>query len=127
MKKMTTSLLLFLLGFFGLVNQVKAQSNPILVPTYQSQTEMPPKTKPAQKLLKQLPLVVINENGADFTLFESEMNQWKVKNPSVLNQLDKSVIDLINEKKYEKLAEMLIEMGHSKELSIVKYKGGKDE
>jgi hypothetical protein len=127
MKKITTSLLFFLLGFLGLANQVNAQSNAILVPTYQNQSEMPPKMKPEQKLLKQLPLVVINENGTDLALFESEMNQWSVKNPSILSQLDQSNIDLINQKQFEKLAEILIEMEHYREIALINYKGGKHE
>jgi hypothetical protein len=86
MKKITTSLLLFLLGFLGLENQANAQSDAILVPTYQNRSEMPAKMKPEQKMLKQLPMVVINENGTDLALFESEMNQWTAKNPSMLNQ-----------------------------------------
>jgi hypothetical protein len=127
MKKITTSLLFFLMGFLGLANQANAQSNAILVPTYQNQSEMPPKMKPEQKMLKQLPLVVINENGTDLALFESEMNQWSVKNPSILNQLDKTIIDLINQKQFEKLAEILIEMEHFKEIALINYKGGKHE
>jgi hypothetical protein len=127
MKKITTSLLFFLLGFLGLANQVNAQSNAILVPAYQNQSEMPPKMKPEQKLLKQLPLVVINENGTDLALFESEMNQWSVKNPSILNQLAQSNIDLINQKQFEKLAEILIEIEHYKEIALINYKGGKHE
>ena len=127
MKKITTSLLFFLMGFLGLANQVNAQTNAILAPTYQNQSEMPSKTRPEQKLLKQLPMVVINENGPDLTLFESEMKQWTLKNPSVLSQLDKTVIDLINKKQFEKLAEILIEMGHSKEVAVINYIGGKHE
>jgi hypothetical protein len=127
MKKITTILVLFFIGFFGLVNKAKAQSDAILVPTYQNQSEMPSKTRPEQKLLKQLPMVVINENGPDLTLFESEMIQWTLKNPSVLSQLDKTVIDLINKKQFEKLAEILIEMGHSKEVAVINYIGGKHE
>jgi hypothetical protein len=127
MKKITTSLLFFLMGFLGLANQANAQSNAILVPTYQNQSEMPPKMKPEQKMFKQLPLVVINENGTDLALFESEMNQWSVKNPSILNQLDKTIIDLINQKQFEKLAEILIEMEHFKEIALINYKGGKHE
>jgi hypothetical protein len=115
------------MGFLGLANQANAQSNAILVPTYQNQSEMPPKMKPEQKMLKQLPLVVINENGTDLALFESEMNQWSVKNPSILNQLDKTIIDLINQKQFEKLAEILIEMEHFKEIALINYKGGKHE
>lgn len=127
MKKITTSLLLFLMGFLGLTNLVNAQSNAILVPTYQNQSEMPLKMTPEQKMLKQLPMVIINENGSDLELFKSEMNQWTIKNPSVLNQLDKTIIDLINQKQFEKLAEILIEMEHSKEVALINYKGGKHE
>ena len=127
MKKITTSLLLFLIGFLGLTNQVNAQSNAILVPTYQNQSEMPLKMTPEKKLLRQLPMVIINENGSDLSLFESEMNQWTAKNPSILKQLDQSVIDLINQKQFEKLAEILIEMEHSKKVAQINYKGGKHE
>lgn len=127
MKKITASLLLFLIGFLGLTNRINAQSNAILVPTYQNQSEMPSKIKPEQKLLKQLPMVVINENGADLVLFESEMNKWTVKNPSIINQLDKSIIDLINRKQFKKLAEILIEMEHSREVALINYTGGMHE
>ena len=127
MKKITTSLLLFLLGFLGLENQANAQSDAILVPTYQNRSEMPAKMKPEQKMLKQLPMVVINENGTDLALFESEMIGWITKNPGIKSQLEKSVIDLIDKKQFTELANMLIEMGHSKELSIANYKGGKHE
>lgn len=127
MKKITTSLLFFLMGFLGLANQVNAQTNAILVPTYQNQSEMPAKTRPEQKLLKQLPMVVINENGPDLALFESEMKQWTLKNPSILNQLDEAIIDLINQKQFEKLTEILIEKEHYKEIALINYKGGKHE
>jgi hypothetical protein len=60
-------------------------------------------------------------------LFESEMNQWSVKNPSILSQLDQSNIDLINQKQFEKLAEILIEMEHYREIALINYKGGKHE
>jgi hypothetical protein len=127
MKKITTSLLLFFMGFLGLGNLVNAQTNAILVPTYQNRSEMPAKMKPEQKLLKQLPMVVINENGTDLALFESEMNQWTAKNPSILNQLAQSNIDLINQKQFEMLAEILIEIEHYKEIALINYKGGKHE
>ena len=127
MKKITTRLMLFLIGFLGLTNQVNAQTNAILVPTYQNQSEMPLKMTPAQKLLRQLPMVVINENGTDLELFKSEMNKWTAKNPSILKQLDQSVIDLINQKQFEELAEILIEMEHFKEVALINDKGGKHE
>jgi len=127
MKQITTSLLIALLGFLGLTNQVKAQSDAILVPTYQNESEMPAKIKPEQKLLKQLPLVIINENGVDLSLFKSEMNVWIEKNPSILKQLEKSIRDLISANQFNELAEILIEMGHSKELALINYKGGKHE
>ena len=95
MKKITTILVLFFIGFFGLVNKAKAQSDAILVPTYQNRSEMPTRLSPAKKLLKQLPIVVINENGTDLALFESEMKLWLVKNPIVKSKLEKSVTDLI--------------------------------
>ena len=127
MKKITTILVLFFIGFFGLVNKVKAQSDAILVPTYQNRSEMPTRLSPAKKLLKQLPIVVINENGTDLALFESEMKLWLVKNPIVKSKLEKSVIDLIDNKQFNDLANILIEMGQSKELSLADYKGGKHE
>lgn len=127
MKKITTSLLLFLMGFLGLASQVNAQSNAMLVPTYQKQSDMPNKITPEDKLLKQLPMVVINENGTDLALFESEMNKWMVKKPSIINQLDKAIIDLINQKQFEKLANILIEKEHYKEIALINYKGGKHE
>ncbi len=127
MKKITTSLLLFLMGFLGLENQANAQSNAILVPTYQNRSEMPSRLTPEQKLLKQLPMVVINENGTDLALFESEMIVWMTKNPDIKSQLEKSVIDLIDKKQFTELANILIEMSHSKELSKANYKGGKHE
>jgi hypothetical protein len=127
MKQITTSLLIALLGFLGLTNQVKAQPDAILVPTYQNQSEMPAKIKPEQKLLKQLPLVIINENGVDLSLFKGEMNVWIEKNPSILKQLEKSIRDLISANQFNELAEILIEMEHSRELSSINYKGGKHE
>lgn len=127
MKKITTILVLFFIGFFGLVNKVKAQSDAILVPTYQNRSEMPTRLSPAKKLLKQLPIVVINENGTDLALFESEMKLWLVKNPIVKSKLEKSVIDLIDNKQFNDLANILIEMGQSKELSLANYKGGNHE
>jgi hypothetical protein len=127
MKKITTILVLFFIGFFGLVNKAKAQSDAILVPTYQNRSEMPTRLSPAKKLLKQLPIVVINENGTDLALFESEMKLWLVKNPIVKSKLEKSVIDLIDNKQFNDLANILIEMGQSKELSLADYKGGKHE
>ncbi len=127
MKKITTILVLFFIGFFGLVNKAKAQSDAILVPTYQNRSEMPTRLSPAKKLLKQLPIVVINENGTDLALFESEMKLWLVKNPIVKSKLEKSVIDLIDNEQFNDLANILIEMGQSKELSLADYKGGKHE
>lgn len=127
MKKITTILVLFFIGFFGLVNKAKAQSDAILVPTYQNRSEMPTRLSPAKKLLKQLPIVVINENGTDLALFESEMKLWLVKNPIVKSKLEKSVIDLIDNKQFNDLANILIEMGQSKELSLANNKGGNHE
>jgi hypothetical protein len=127
MKKITTILALFFIGFFGLVNKVKAQSDAILVPTYQNRSEMPTRLSPAKKLLKQLPMVVINENGTDLSLFESEMKLWLVKNQIVKSKLEKSVIDLIDNEQFNDLANILIEMGQSKELSLANNKGGNHE
>jgi hypothetical protein len=127
MKKITTILVLFFIGFFGLVNKVKAQSDAILVPTYQNRSEMPTRLSPAKKLLKQLPMVVINENGTDLSLFESEMKLWLVKNQIVKSKLEKSVIDLIDNEQFNDLANILIEMGQSKELSLANNKGGNHE
>jgi len=127
MKKMTSSLLFFLMGFLGLANPVNAQSDAILVPTYKNQSEMPAKMKPEQKMLRQLPIVVLNENGTDFTQFKAEMNKWIANNPSKLSQFEVSVNELIANKQFEQLVEVLIEMGHSKEISLVNYKGGKHE
>jgi hypothetical protein len=127
MKKITTILVLFFIGFFGLVNKAKAQSDAILVPTYQNRSEMPTRLSPAKKLLKQLPIVVINENGTDLALFESEMKLWLVKNPIVKSKLEKSVIDLIDNEQFNDLANILIEMGQSKELSLANNKGGNHE
>ena len=127
MKKITTILVLFFIGFFGLVNKAKAQSDAILVPTYQNRSEMPTRLSPAKKLLKQLPIVVINENGTDLALFESEMKLWLVKNPIVKSKLEKSVTDLIYNEQFNDLANILIEMGQSKELSLANNKGGNHE
>jgi hypothetical protein len=127
MKKITTILVLFFIGFLGLVNKAKAQSDAILVPTYQNRSEMPTRLSPAKKLLKQLPMVVINENGADLSLFESEMKLWLVKNQIVKSKLEKSVIDLIDNEQFNDLANILIEMGQSKELSLANNKGGNHE
>jgi hypothetical protein len=127
MKKITTILVLFFIGFFGLVNKAKAQSDAILVPTYQNRSEMPTRLSPAKKLLKQLPMVVINENGTDLSLFESEMKLWLVKNQIVKSKLEKSVIDLIDNEQFNDLANILIEMGQSKELSLANNKGGNRE
>jgi hypothetical protein len=127
MKKITTILVLFFIGFFGLVNKVKAQSDAILVPTYQNRSEMPTRLSPAKKLLKQLPMVVINENGTDLSLFESEMKLWLVKNQIVKSKLEKSVIDLIDNEQFNDLANILIDMGQSKELSLANNKGGNRE
>ena len=127
MKKITTILVLFFIGFFGLVNKAKAQSDAILVPTYQNRSEMPTRLSPAKKLLKQLPIVVINENGTDLALFESEMKLWLVKNPIVKSKLEKSVTDLIDNEQFNDLANILIEMGQSKELSLANNKGGNHE
>jgi hypothetical protein len=127
MKNITSSILLFLIGFLGLVKDVKAQSDAILVPTYVNRSEMPARTTPEQKLLKQLPLVVITENGNDIALFESEMHLWLVKNKNLKPQLDQKIIDLIDDKKFEVLAKYLIKIGHSKELALGKYQGGKNE
>jgi hypothetical protein len=127
MKKITTILVLFFIGFFGLVNKAKAQSDAILVPTYQNRSEMPTRLSPAKKLLKQLPMVVINENGTDLSLFESEMKLWLVKNQIVKSKLEKSVIDLIDNEQFNDLANILIEMGQSKELSLANNKGGNHE
>jgi len=127
MKKITTILVLFFIGFFGLVNKAKAQSDAILVPTYQNRSEMPTRLSPAKKLLKQLPIVVINENGTDLALFESEMKLWLVKNPIVKSKLEKSVIDLIDNEQFNHLANILIEIGQSKELSLANNKGGNHE
>ncbi len=127
MKKITTILVLFFIGFFGLVNKAKAQSDAILVPTYQNRSEMPTRLSPAKKLLKQLPIVVINENGTDLALFESEMKLWLVKNPIVKSKLEKSVIDLIDNEQFNDLANILIEIGQSKELSLANNKGGNHE
>jgi hypothetical protein len=127
MKKITTILVLFFIGFFGPVNKAKAQSDAILVPTYQNRSEMPTRLSPAKKLLKQLPMVVINENGTDLSLFESEMKLWLVKNQIVKSKLEKSVIDLIDNEQFNDLANILIEMGQSKELSLANNKGGNHE
>jgi hypothetical protein len=127
MKKITTILVLFFIGFFGLVNKAKAQSDAVLVPTYQNRSEMPTRLSPAKKLLKQLPMVVINENGTDLSLFESEMKLWLVKNQIVKSKLEKSVIDLIDNEQFNDLANILIEMGQSKELSLANNKGGNHE
>jgi len=127
MKKITTILVLFFIGFFGLVNKAKAQSDAIIVPTYQNRAEMPTRLSPAKKLLKQLPMVVINENGTDLSLFESEMKLWLVKNQIVKSKLEKSVIDLIDNEQFNDLANILIEMGQSKELSLANNKGGNHE
>jgi hypothetical protein len=127
MKKNTASLFIFLIGFLGLENLVQAQTDAILVPTFHNQSEMTPKTRPEQKLIKVLPIVVLNENGADIALFKAEMNDWKIKNPNLINQFDKSIADLINNLQFEKLAEELINFGHTKELVLADYKGGKHE
>jgi hypothetical protein len=127
MKKITTILVLFFIGFFGLVNKAKAQSDAILVPTYQNRSEMPTRLSPAKKLLKQLPMVVIHENGPDLSLFESEMKLWLVKNQIVKSKLEKSVIDLIDNEQFNDLANILIEMGQSKELALANNKGGNHE
>jgi hypothetical protein len=127
MKKITTILVLFFIGFFGLVNKAKAQSDAVLVPTYQNRSEMPTRLSPAKKLLKQLPMVVINENGTDLSLFESEMKLWLVKNQIVKSKLEKSVIDLIDNEQFNDLANILIDMGQSKELSLANNKGGNRE
>ncbi len=127
MKKITTILVLFFIGFFGLVNKAKAQSDAIIVPTYQNRAEMPTRLSPAKKLLKQLPMVVVNEKGTDLSLFESEMKLWLVKNQIVKSKLEKSVIDLIDNEQFNDLANILIEMGQSKELSLANNKGGNHE
>ena len=88
---------------------------------------MPKRLSPEQKLLLQLPIVVINENGTDLKLFESEMKLWVDKNPIILKQLDKATIELINQKQFESLSNILIEMNHSKEIALINYKGGKHE
>jgi hypothetical protein len=127
MKKNTASLFIFLIGFLGLGNLVKGQPNAVIVPTFQNQSELPPKMRQEQKLIKRLPLVTINENGADIALFKAEMNDWKIENPNLIHQFDKSISDLINNLQFDLLAEELINLGHTKELALADYKGGKHE
>lgn len=127
MKKITSKLLFFLIGIFGLMHETKAQSEAIPVPTYQNRSEMSPKMTPEQKMLRQLPQVIIDDKGVDLTLFTAEMIQWIKKNPSLIQLFEIRVINLIENKKFEELANILMEVGHSKEVSTSNYKGGQHE
>lgn len=127
MTKIIASLLFILISTLGLNFKATAQSNPIVVPTYANRSEMPDRITPEKKLLRQLPLVVMNEKGTDLALFESEMKQWIIKNPSIYSQLEKPVINLIEQNQFEQLTEILIEMGHSKENDLIKKTGGKHD
>ena len=55
------------------------------------------------------------------------MKLWLVKNPIVKSKLEKSVTDLIDNEQFNDLANILIEMGQSKELSLANNKGGNHE
>lgn len=127
MKKITTSLLLLLLGCLSFPESASAQSDAILVPTFQNRSEMPARIKPEQKLLKELPFVIINENGIDFSQFKKEMMDWKTQNPSKLAQFESSINEFILKNEFDKLAEALVESGHSKEIALINYKGGNHE
>lgn len=129
MKKVTLSQILILPLFLVMLSEVQGQtqSEAILVPAYQNRSEMSEKMKPEQKLLRQLPKVVINENGINSKLFQSQMNEWVQKNPKLLSQLEQSVIELIQKKQYEELAQQLLDMNHSIEVVAIKSEGGKHE
>jgi hypothetical protein len=127
MKKITTSLLFFLFGFLGLANQTKAQTSAIPVPTYQNRSEIPNRITPEQKQLRQLPMVVLTENGLNISEFKTEITKWIEKNPSTVKNLEKSYVEMINQKQFENLADALIEIGHYKQIQSAVTKGGKHE
>lgn len=129
MKKITLSQTLILLGFLGLVKQVQAQnqSEIVLVPTYNSQTEMPSRLTPEQKMLFQLPKVIIYDDGVDLDQFKKEMSEWLIKNPNQTQKFEKRVTETINNKQFEDLSQILIELNHTKEIASLSKKGGQHE
>lgn len=127
MKKITLNQTLILLGFLGLVNQVQAQNQTVLVPTYNSRAEMPARLTPEQKMLFQLPKVVIYDNGVDQVQFKNDMNLWLTQNSNQTQMFEKKVAEIINNKQFEDLAQMLIELNHTKEIASLNKKGGQHE
>ncbi|HRG58526.1 MAG TPA: hypothetical protein PK323_06170 [Bacteroidia bacterium] len=129
MKKITLSQTLILLGFLGLVNQVQGQnqSETVLVPTYNSRSEMPSRLTPEQKMLFQLPKVIIYDDGVDLDQFKNDMNEWLIKNPNQTQKFEKRVAETINNKQFEDLSQILIELNHTKEIALLNKKGGHHE
>jgi hypothetical protein len=127
MKKITSLLLLCLAGYFGIINKAHAQSNATPVPIYEKQIDIPNTLTPQQKLLLSLPFVESTENSFDFKKFTIDMENWIKANVITIEKLDSASKDLISNKKFEELANVLIKMGHFKEISSNKNKGGKHE
>ncbi len=128
MKKINLNFLLLLLGSVGWIPIGTAQNAIVPVPTYNNQEEMPiTRITPQQKALRQLPMPILNENGFELTLFENELNECLAKHPEILNQIDQSNKDLIAQKQFYELTQILFEMGHFKRTTLNSKKGGNHE
>lgn len=105
----------------------KAQSAIVPVPAYQTQAEIPGQISAEEKMLQELPFVVIKGFEIDYTSFNSEMEAWIPGNQSTIKGLSKDVQDLIAKKSFNELAQLLVDNEHYKMVSATKVKGGKYE
>ena len=119
--------LLFLLCLTAFTGKVKAQSDIIPVPTYNSQAEMPMQITPEQKMLRELPRVVVYNNGADYSTFESSMNKWLVSNENLRSKFDPKVNEMIKNKNFREVADLLVDFNHFVKINANNPKGGNHE
>lgn len=127
MKKISPYQLLFLLGFLAFAEKAAAQSEMYPIATYNSRAEMPSQITPEQKMLRELPRVIIYNDGADYIAFESAMNKWVISNENALSKLEPEVNDLIKNKKFREVADLLVDFSHFVKINAKSPKGGKHE
>ena len=123
MRKINFYQLLFLLCLTVFAGKVKAQSEIVPVPTYSNKAEMPMQITPEQKILRELPRVIVYHNGADYSTFESSMNKWLASNENLRSKLDPKVNEMIKNKNFRELADLLVDFNHLVKINTNNPKG----
>lgn len=127
MRKINFYQLFFLLCFTAFAGRVKAQSDIIPVPTYNTQAEMNVQITPEQKMLRELPRVIVYNNGADYSTFESSIKKWLVSNENLHSRFDSKVNEMIKNKNFRDLADLLVDFNHFVKINANNPRGGNHE